>query len=301
MEGLMNGRSEIAQVVETLKKAFDRVRRNQGRRPAQGKHGSEARWRTILLRCLIGVNVLLLASVITFTIKPAWLAQLKGRFSPRPMATVEKKKASAKPLPRPAAKTVKAPKAKTVTQATPAPQEPKTIAKRIERPQVVVPKKVARPHVTTPPSLPPKVEDKELDDYMEIGALYAQKGRYQKAEGLFQKVLKEDPSSAKAHNNLGFIYLKQGKYELAEKEFKEALKIDPASVLPYYNLACLYSRKGMEVEALIYLKRALNRDERVKLWAMSDEDFEGLRSDVVFQELVGISSPEEEGIKEGSR
>ena len=78
---------------------------------------------------------------------------------------------------------------------------------------------------------------------------------------------------------------------MAETEFAGALRIDPASGLPYYNMACLYSRTGMEVEALIYLKRALKRDARVKLWAMTDEDFDGLRSDAVFQELVGISLP----------
>ena len=81
---------------------------------------------------------------------------------------------------------------------------------------------------------------------------------------------------------------------MAEKEFNKALRIDPASVLPYYNLACLYSRKGMEVDALIYLKRALKRDTRVKVWAMTDEDFDKIRSDVVFQELVGISSEDTE-------
>jgi tetratricopeptide (TPR) repeat protein len=153
-----------------------------------------------------------------------------------------------------------------------------------------MPTPTPRPQVSTPASSSPTVEDDIVEEYLEIGSLYARKGRYDKAEELFQKVTKENPSSSEAHNNLGFVYLKQEKYELAEKEFKEALRIDPSSVLPYYNMACLYSRKGMEVEALIYLKRALKRDARVKLWAITDEDFDGLRTDVVFQELLGISS-----------
>ena len=109
------------------------------------------------------------------------------------------------------------------------------------------------------------------------------------------RVDRNDPG---ALNNLGVLYFRKGMHEEAINQFKEALKIDPASVLPYYNLACLYSRKGMEVEALIYLKRALKRDPRVKVWAMTDEDFNGLRSDVVFQELVGISS---EDVEEATR
>jgi tetratricopeptide (TPR) repeat protein len=147
-------------------------------------------------------------------------------------------------------------------------------------------------------SLPSKKEESESDEYLEIATLYAQKGKYQKAEELFQKVAKENPASAKAHNNLGVVRLKQAKYDMAEREFKEAMRIDPAFVLPYYNLACLYSRKGVDVDALIYLKRALKRDERVKQWVKTDKDFDRLRSDTVFQELLGGGSPvKKEGVK----
>jgi tetratricopeptide (TPR) repeat protein len=150
------------------------------------------------------------------------------------------------------------------------------------------------PAMSSSPS-PSKKEDAESDEYLEIATLYAQKGKYQKAEELFQKVAKENPSSAKAHNNLGVVRLKQEKYDMAEREFKEALRLDPAFVLPYYNLACLYSKKGVNVEALIYLKKALKRDERVKQWVKADKDFDRLRSDVVFQELVGGSTAKKEG------
>jgi hypothetical protein len=144
---------------------------------------------------------------------------------------------------------------------------------------------------------PSKKEDSESDEYLEIATLYAQKGKYQKAEELFQKVAKENPSSAKAHNNLGVVRLKQAKYDMAEREFKEAIRLEPAFVLPYYNLACLYSKKGVSVDALIYLKKAIKRDERVKQWVKTDNDFDRLRSDVVFQDLVGGSSAKKEGAK----
>jgi len=161
--------------------------------------------------------------------------------------------------------------------------------------------------VQSPPaissSLPPKKEESESDEYLEIATLYAQKGKYQKAEELFQKVAKENPASAKAHNNLGVVRLKQEKYDMAEREFKEAMRIDPAFVLPYYNLACLYSRKGVDVDALIYLKRALKRDERVKQWVKTDKDFDRLRNDAVFQEVLGGSPTKKEGTskKEGTQ
>ena len=88
---------------------------------------------------------------------------------------------------------------------------------------------------------------------------------------------------------------------MAEREFKEAIRLEPAFVLPYYNLACLYTRKGINVDALIYLKKALKRDERVKQWVKTDKDFDRLRSDVVFQELVGGSPAKKEGAKKTER
>jgi tetratricopeptide (TPR) repeat protein len=289
MEGLIQLRNEIAQVAETLKKAFEKGRRDGDRRSTEGKGEPEPRWKKVLLRCFIGINVVLLASWITFTIKPAWLSQLKGRFSSPPTTPVLQQHSPVSPAPAGTAPQ----RPQIATRTTPAAPEPQTLPRETTKSQPVTPSSVEKPHTITPPaSLPATTQDQELDDYLEIGALYAQKGDYKKAEELFQKVITQSPSSAQALNNLGFIYLKQGKYDVAEKEFKEALRIDPASVLPYYNLACLYSRKEMEVEALIYLKRALTRDARVKVWAMTDEDFDGLRSDVVFQELLGISSPE---------
>lgn len=310
-----------AEVAQNAKSSFARWRGSGGGEETPGKRGSQGPlWKKIILGCLVGASLIVVVSWVVFSIKPAWFASLKGRVAHQNQKSspiVKKGKAPAPQHPTLAARTAKSRTVPTSAPTKPTLQQPKKrIATAIERPQVNIPSSSTKPqvrvptHITVPegtiPSTPPKpqvsipsspsltVEDNTLEEYLEIGSLYAQKGKYDKAEELFQKVTKENPSSAKAHNNLGFIYLKQERYKLAEKEFKEALRIDPASVLPYYNMACLYSRKGMEVEALIYLKRALNRDARVKLWAMTDEDFDGLRSDVVFQELVGIPSPQSE-------
>ena len=317
MKGLMHAKNGIARAAAALKRSFEGRRGNRGRKPTAGGGGAQPRWKRILLGLLVVTSIVVVASWVVFTIKPAWFVQLKGRIVHRQQPLSAKKKRIPPPKhPLLAARTAKARIVKNSAPTIPARQQPhKRISAISERPQVSIPARTTKPQestppstpqpqISTPPSLSPKMEvDNTSDDYLDIGVLYAQKGKYQKAEELFQKVAKENPSSAKAHNNLGFVYLKEGKYDVAEKEFKDALRIDPASVLPYYNLACLYSRKGMEVEALIYLKRALKRDARVKLWAMTDEDFEGLRSDVVFQELLGISSPKEkeEDVKEVTR
>jgi hypothetical protein len=336
---------------------------------APGRRGKK-----LILGFMVAASICVVASFALFTIKPSWLAELKGRlpFTGAPTngqrATFGKRSPARYPS-RPVFRVVQPQR----TNPLP-PSAPPMMAEQMQRPQTSLPGispsappsayPVARPQVSTPrapgmpPSVPPsltyrgtrpevavpgapgiaptiptpsaspfpgeverppastssgqgatsgfspnKKEDSESDEYLEIATLYAQKGKYQKAEELFQKVAKENPSSAKAHNNLGVVRLKQEKYDMAEREFKEAMRIDPAFVLPYYNLACLYSRKGVDVDALIYLKRALKRDERVKQWVKTDKDFDRLRSDAVFQELLGGSPPKKMGAQkqEGSQ
>jgi hypothetical protein len=263
----------------------------------------------IILRCLVMASICVVALWAIFTVKPMWWGDLMGRLFSSVVAS-KKGKAEAQYPSKPVFNVVPPKRINPSPPATPSSRQQAMMAEQMERSQTQAPGIPSSASSSTPPSTypgtrpevtvqsPPAITsssplqkgDSESDEYLEIASLYAQKGKYQKAEELFQKVAKENPSSAKAHNNLGFVYLRQQKYGGAEREFKEAMRLDPAFALPYYNLACLYTRKGMDVEALIYLKRAMNRDARVKGWATSDEDLTRLWSDVVFQELVGSAS-----------
>ncbi len=229
-------------------------------------------WKGKLIKLLVTINVLLLALWLLFSYRTSWLSLIKGVTAPHKK---EEKKIAKKAI-------------------TKAPERAKPlIAKKTTRKNTV-----SSPNRSIPPApssankkSPPPSAGEDVEEYFEIGLLYARKGDYKRAEEFFKKVIKLKPSLAKARNNLGYIYLQQGKYELAEGEFKEAIRMDPKFVHPYYNLACLYSRKGMKTEALVYLKKALIRDERVKIWARRDRDLDGLRSDLVFQALIGSPSP----------
>ena len=239
-------------------------------------------WKGIIIWGSIIVAVVLVASLVIVAVKPGWYSGIKERFLPRHFTTADEKVSGRKKIVKSQRPVKQAPsvtsKDKKKLPSSGESARRSVVSKRVEQPKAVVPSAPARAR-----------SEERLDDYMEIGVLYAQKGHYDKAADLFQKIVKERPRSAEARNNLGFVYLKQGKYNMAEREFNEALKIDGDFVLAYYNLACLYTRKGLDVEAMIYLKKAVQRDERVRLWAMTDEDFETLRSDAVFQELLGTA------------
>jgi TolA-binding protein len=291
MKGLAQARNKIAHEAESLAKTFEQGEKEAKRGATDGGGAPAPRRRKIILKWLVGINLILLVSVVIAFSKPVWVGHVKGWFSPSPQRSALYQRSPVRPSLTPDFNRTITQRPPIAGRTTPPMQAPTARSPQVARLQPTIPSKGEIPKTSVPSSLPSTGQDQGLDEYLEVGALYAQKGRYQKAEELFKKVTQGNPSSAQAHNNLGFVYLKQGKYEAAEREFKESLRIDPASVLSNYNLACLYSRKGQTAEALIYLNRALKKDARVKAWAMSDDDFDKIRSDVVFQELVGAPAP----------
>jgi hypothetical protein len=54
-----------------------------------------------------------------------------------------------------------------------------------------------------------------------------------------------------------------------------------------YNLACAESGVGRKAEALEHLRRAIERNERFRELARSDTDFDPIRDEPEFAELVG--------------
>jgi tetratricopeptide (TPR) repeat protein len=80
----------------------------------------------------------------------------------------------------------------------------------------------------------------------------------------------------------------------ATKEFDKAYDIlaglhqdypDDAGIL--YNLACAESQTGRTDEALEHLAKAIQRQERFQTAAQGDSDFDPVREDARFKELVG--------------
>jgi tetratricopeptide (TPR) repeat protein len=83
----------------------------------------------------------------------------------------------------------------------------------------------------------------------------------------------------------------QGQHEKAKKLLTDALPKyeDKAGIL--YNIACAESMLGEADEALEHLKQALEAQPSFAENAREDPDFEPIRSDPRFAELVGAATP----------
>jgi len=54
-----------------------------------------------------------------------------------------------------------------------------------------------------------------------------------------------------------------------------------------YNVACCESLAGQKAEAIDHLRLAIERSERFRAFAAGDSDFEAIKDDPAFKELVG--------------
>ena len=77
------------------------------------------------------------------------------------------------------------------------------------------------------------------------------------------------------------------KYEEAIDLGRELAAANPGYPALYYNLACCESLAGRPVDAIEHLRIAIEKSERSREWARGDSDFDPIRDESAFKELVG--------------
>ena len=93
--------------------------------------------------------------------------------------------------------------------------------------------------------------------------------------------------SAWEGNAPGFQAYQAGDYERALELFEAGAEEFPGSATPFYNIACMSALLGRRDHALKNLRRSLDLDgERFGRLAREDSDFDSIRDDPEFEELV---------------
>jgi tetratricopeptide (TPR) repeat protein len=103
-----------------------------------------------------------------------------------------------------------------------------------------------------------------VQEYYELGGIYADKKLFAQAIGLLQKALKatdaKEENLAPVYNALGYAYFAQEQYDMAIRQYKEALKEAPNYVTAFNNLGHAYERKQLTAQALETYEEALKYD-----------------------------------------
>lgn len=87
-------------------------------------------------------------------------------------------------------------------------------------------------------------------------------------------------------NLLGGAYFVKGETDVALRLFQRAIEVDPNFATSYYNLSCILATKKEKDKALEYLKKATALDKNYKEKAKRDEDFNNLRGEKEFEEML---------------
>lgn len=86
----------------------------------------------------------------------------------------------------------------------------------------------------------------------------------------------------------GLTFFHKGEYESAAEVLREAIIEDPQAFEAIYNLSCCYSMMGQKDNALTYFHRATQIAPQCADWAKEDREFDPIREDPVFQEMLAV-------------
>jgi tetratricopeptide (TPR) repeat protein len=84
-----------------------------------------------------------------------------------------------------------------------------------------------------------------------------EEGRAPEAVEQYERLLKANPDSGRAHNGLGRVRLREGQYRAAEARFARAAELTPEVTLVHFNLGRALEAQGRDEEALAAYRRVL--------------------------------------------
>ena len=95
-----------------------------------------------------------------------------------------------------------------------------------------------------------------------------------------------EPSGFEIWLPLNRLY-EAGEYAEAADRGRELVEENPEVAGLLYNVACCESLAGRTADAIDHLRRAIERSERFRSFAAGDSDFDPMREEPAFKELVG--------------
>jgi tetratricopeptide (TPR) repeat protein len=98
--------------------------------------------------------------------------------------------------------------------------------------------------------------------YVQASTLDENPTTFDKAEELYQRAVRLDPSLAIAHTNLGNIRFRRGDDVGAEALYRLAIEVDPQQPEAHYNLGYVMLERGDARTATAHFERALAGDPR---------------------------------------
>ena len=133
-----------------------------------------------------------------------------------------------------------------------------------------------------------KPDDPEILHYRELALAYLMKLELEKQINTYDQLLNSNPNDHEIwETKASFLYF-LGRYEEAILSYNKSLEILPNNGNSYFNKACIYSLQENIDLALENLQQAINLDLENLEMAKTDTDFDKIRNDSRFINLLNI-------------
>jgi tetratricopeptide (TPR) repeat protein len=137
-----------------------------------------------------------------------------------------------------------------------------------------------------------KIEDEVIDKNADYYKAYSVKGiaqcyshKYEEGMANIDKALSIKPDYGYGRFNKALAYELYGYYDEALSWYNKALEVEKY-VWSYYGIASIYGRRGDVENTVKYLRTAMDMDSDVKAVAKHEKDFDNVRGNKEFDELV---------------
>jgi tetratricopeptide (TPR) repeat protein len=117
-------------------------------------------------------------------------------------------------------------------------------------------------------------------------AILWHENRLVEAEPFIAKLAEMNPKDSGIWINLAYIRRRTQSLEAAAETLQHAFIANPQDALAHFNMACYRAVQNRREEALALLKDALDLDPKLRNLAKAEPDFNGLRTDPLFQKLI---------------
>jgi tetratricopeptide (TPR) repeat protein len=111
-------------------------------------------------------------------------------------------------------------------------------------------------------------------------------GRHEEALADYNRSLDLRPDHPTTLYDRGITYAKLGKHNEALADCVRSLELRPDDPATLYNLACLFSLRRKAKDALAFLAQAIEKNEKYRQMAKTDEDLDNIRDDIRFKKLT---------------
>jgi tetratricopeptide (TPR) repeat protein len=123
-------------------------------------------------------------------------------------------------------------------------------------------------------------------NWFERGYILQNLQKYEAALEAYNQAIELKPTYHRAWNHRGYVRLKLDQYEQAFADLETGRELKPDYGNPYYGKALYYVLKGQMDEAFEQLRQAIHFYPRYREILANDPDFDAIRADDCFQQLL---------------